>query len=408
MIESYYKAPHTLQQFRISPSAPFLDGFTEHLENRGYTYHTIRHYLKAVSCMDQYLERKKLSLSNFNYEKFKAFKEDLNIRRKTNTNTVAGAKRFLEYLGIRGYLDVSSLAKPEPLEHELITKYKSWLKNQRGLSDSTLRNYSVGVRALIDVLGSDVSKYDARNLRGFLIDHCEKVGRGSVGILIPGLRMFLRYLIAEGKCRTGLEWAIPAQAKCRYKGLPSYLSASEIEKIIDTCEPNSLIGIRDKAILLFFARMGLRGSDVADLRFSQIDWDKGSIRFSGKARREEHLPLTQEIGDALVAYLERRPRIGEDRIFLCINAPFRPFGRGSNIARIVTTRMHAAGVKAARYGALILRHSVATQMLRKGVTLFEIGKVLRHKSVNMTAYYAKVDFELMKQVLQTWPEVREC
>ncbi|MCP4318981.1 MAG: tyrosine-type recombinase/integrase, partial [Hyphomicrobiales bacterium] len=141
------------------------------------------------------------------------------------------------------------------------------------------------------------------------------------------------------------------------------------------------------------------------LCLSKIDWEDGSFLVSGKTPQEVRLPLPQEVGDALVAYLKCRPRVMEDRVFLRILAPFRPFAYSSTISQIVTRRMRRAGIVKARYGAHILRHTTATEMLRNGVALHEIGKLLRHRSLDMTAHYAKVDFGLLQQVAQPWPEV---
>ena len=166
--------------------------------------------------------------------------------------------------------------------------------------------------------------------------------------------------------------------------------------------------VRDKAIILLLARLGLRAGDVAELRISKIDWKDGSFLISGKSQREDRLPLPQEVGDAIVTYLEIRPQVGEDKVFLGIQAPLRPFASGSTVSQIVKRRTHLAGVVTPRYGAHVLRHTAATEMLRQGVPLYEIGQVLRHRSLDMTAYYAKVDIELLKQVTQPWPEVLSC
>ena len=227
----------------------------------------------------------------------------------------------------------------------------------------------------------------------------------SIARRVASLRMFLRYLGQQGKCPVGLERAIPALAGWRHGALPSYLSACELQRIIDACVATTVMGIRDRAIILLLARLGLRAGDVAELRLSKIDWKDGSFLVSGKGQREVRLPLSQEVGDAIVAYLERRPQVDEGRVFLRSVAPFRPFSSGSSVSQIVTRRMRRAGVVTSRYGAHVLRHTAATEMLRQGVPLHEIGGVLRHRSLDMTAYYAKVDIELLSQVAQPWPEV---
>ncbi|RWB17801.1 MAG: integrase, partial [Mesorhizobium sp.] len=150
------------------------------------------------------------------------------------------------------------------------------------------------------------------------------------------------------------------------------------------------------------ARLGLRAGEVANLTFEQIDWVSGQIVFAGKSRREERLPLTQEIGGSILAYIERaRPRIATSRVFLTSTAPIRPVSR-ITVKCIVNRALDRAGIKSAHRGAHILRHSAATTMLRKGVNLTGIGAVLRHRSPSVTALYAKVDIGLLTEIAQPW------
>jgi integrase len=217
--------------------------------------------------------------------------------------------------------------------------------------------------------------------------------------------MFLRFLDHQGLCQAGLERAIPALAGWRHATLPTYLPASDVQRIIDACDGSSLIDIRDRAIIFLLVRLGLRAGDVVKLRFSDIDWDDGSFLVSGKGRSEARLPLPQDVGDAILHYIQHRPPVDADEVFLRTVAPFRPFSSGRAITTIVTRRILKANVVTASGGAHILRHTAATEMMRKGVPLYEIGSVLRHRSLDMAAYYAKVDIDLLRQVTQPWPEV---
>jgi integrase len=216
--------------------------------------------------------------------------------------------------------------------------------------------------------------------------------------------MFLRYLASQGECRAGLDAAIPAIAGWRLSSLPRPLSTEEIEQLLSGCDRCSSMGLRDRAVILLLARLGLRASDVAGLRFADIDWNDGSLLVKGKSRREARLPLPQEVGDAILDYLEHRPSGQRDPIFLRTVAPFRGL-QGRSVSQIVMRAMRRAGVTGHSYGSHVLRHSAATEMLRQGVSLYDIGSVLRHQSADMSAYYAKVDMTLLRQVVQPWPEV---
>jgi integrase len=151
----------------------------------------------------------------------------------------------------------------------------------------------------------------------------------------------------------------------------------------------------------------LRAGDVAQLRLSDIDWNQGTLQVIGKGRYEVRLPLPQDVGDAMLRYLERRPaNIDTDRVFVRSIAPCRPFVSGDGVSSVVRHALKRARIEAPAKGAHLLRHTAATEMLRNGVPLDQAGLVLRHRSIDMTAYYAKADVALLKQIAQSWPEVK--
>jgi site-specific recombinase XerD len=285
--------------------------------------------------------------------------------------------------------------------------FRHWLSHHRGASETTLSRYGAAAGELLTELGDDPGQYDAERLRSFLLDRVRRRGVGGTRAILSAVRMFLRYLATEGKCKPGLDAAIPAIAGWRLASLPRCLSVDEVEQLLDACDLTVPMGLRDRAVILLLARLGLRAGDVAALRIAHIDWDDGSILVKGKSRREARLPLPQEAGDAVLAYLEHRPRVRDDHVFLRITAPFSALP-GSSVSQIVRRNLRRAGVKAPAYGSHILRHTAATEMLRRGVSLYDIGSVLRHRSADMSAYYAKADMELLKQVVQPWPEVLPC
>jgi site-specific recombinase XerD len=220
--------------------------------------------------------------------------------------------------------------------------------------------------------------------------------------------MFLRFLIAEGKCSADLHAAIPVLAHWRLSSLPRYLQQEEVERIVSSCDLNSAVGKRDRAILLLLARMGLRAGDIVQLRLGDIDWEGATVELSGKGRREVRLPLTQEIGCALVAYLQDgRPRTDTDILFVRSRAPFRAFASHSAVSVIVEKAMQRADITCQSRGAAhVLRHSAATSMLRQGASLQDIADILRHGSIETTQIYAKVDVTALSLIAQPWPEVQ--
>ena len=179
----------------------------------------------------------------------------------------------------------------------------------------------------------------------------------------------------------------------------------EIERLIASCDLSAPHGVRDRAILLLLARLGLRAGDILTMRLGDIEWEQATLRVRGKARREIRLPLPQDAGDALLAYLERaRPLAACDQVFLRSSAPYRPFSGSSVVSGIVRLALTRAGIESApSKGANLLRHSAATAMLRGGATLDMVGTVLRHRSPDTTAHYAKVDITALQQIAQPWP-----
>jgi site-specific recombinase XerD len=219
--------------------------------------------------------------------------------------------------------------------------------------------------------------------------------------------MFVRYLIADGKCPAGLEQAVPGVAGWQLSWLPKTLPTADVERVLAACDTSTQKGLRDRALLLLLVRLGLRAQDIIRLRIADIDWAGATLRVSGKGRSEARVPLTQEVGDAILAYLEYgRPRVTDPHLFLRDVAPIGPWATSQRVSLLVRRAIRRSGVVAPSYGAHMLRHSAATEMLRQGASLYEISAMLRHRSIATTAVYAKVDVASLKLVAQPWPEVQ--
>jgi site-specific recombinase XerD len=287
----------------------------------------------------------------------------------------------------------------------MIIEYSRWLRKHRGAAESTVRLYSRDAADLLISLGDDSGRWDAKIVRDYFMDRASKCGAGTAEKLTTGLRAFLRYLSAQGQCQADLDQAVPTFASWRLARLPRYLTVEQVDSLIAACDGSSPARRRDRAIILLLARLGLRAGDVAGLRIGDIEWEAGTLRVSGKGRYQVRLPLPQEVGDAILNYLECRPPTRDcDNIFVRNIAPYRPFKRGDGVSSAVRSVMKRAGVVSPAKGAHVLRHTAATQMLRHGVPLDKIGLVLRHRGIDTTAYYAKADVNLLKGIAQPWPE----
>ena len=287
-----------------------------------------------------------------------------------------------------------------------MTSFRQWLRRHRGAAEPTIKQYCRAAADIMIALGDDPSCWNAKDVRDYILGRASRCGAGSVEKLITSLRIFLRYLSVQGQCQAGLDKAVPGFASWRLAKLPRYLTSEQVDRLIAACHGSSPQRLRDRAILLLLARLGLRVGDVAQLRLADIEWQTGTLRVSGKGRYQVRLPLPQEIGDAIIDYLARRPAVrGSDHVFVRNVAPFRPFLRGDGVSNVVRRAMKRAGVTSPAKGGHVLRHTAATEMLRQGVPLDRIALVLRHRGVDTTAYYAKADVNALKQIAQPWPKV---
>ena len=187
--------------------------------------------------------------------------------------------------------------------------------------------------------------------------------------------MFLRFLISQGRCLASLYASVPTIAHWRLSALPRYLQPDQVEKVIASPDLTTSLGTRNRAILLLLARLGLRVGDIVQIRLGDLDWREGMICVSGKGRRQAVLPLTQEIGDALAAYMkDHRPQADTDAVFVRSFAPYRAFSDSTSVSAIVARAMRRVGVNCSKRGAAhILRHSVASSMLRHGAGIAALG-----------------------------------
>jgi len=284
----------------------------------------------------------------------------------------------------------------------LIEHYRDWLVAERGLAIGTIRGYLPAARLFLsECSGRDLRLLTLGEVNSFVVRECRQRNTGSAKNLVKALRSLLRYLYLEGLTDRQLAPAVPTPAGWQ-DNLPRGLGANELTALLTEDGGTGALGRRDHAIVLMLARLGLRAGEVAALGLDDVDWRAGEIVVRGKGNRLERLPLPVDVGESLVDYLrEGRPPTACRTLFVRTKAPVTSLSSGA-VSHIVRRACARAGI--ASVGAHRLRHSVATQMLRGGASLDEVGQVLRDRSAQVVTLYAKVDFVQLRTLALAWPD----
>jgi len=412
MLSDFFASHARIKELRGSHAGHLIESFARALSEADYAKLTVHQHLRAAQHFVYWFRQHGITLSEVDERVLAQFATHLSQCQcphygHVETEVTRGALLFVTHLR-----EIGCILAPFPKESadpELLSSFGYWMRQQRGTCDATVFQYNPFVRELLKRMG-EPGRLSASTLREFVLENHRSCGWAKAKQCTTALRMFVRFLIAKGLCATGLEAAIPTLAHWRLATLPRYLQPEEVERVIASCDPSSRVGRRDRAILLLLARLGLRAGDIVHLRLSDIDWKNASIQVCGKNRRQMRLPLTQEMGQAIVDYLQAgRPRSSADTVFVRCRAPFHSLRSSCAVSVIVARALRRARVdRPSRGAAHLLRHSIAFSMLRGGASLAQIAGILRHSSIQTTQIYAKVDVTALRPIAQPWPEVCIC
>ncbi len=382
---------------------PFIEDYRAWLTKRGYCPGTIVHLLAMAGALGRWMNTRDIAVGDLDRAMITEFRSARCASGMRWVPGVRGLDPLLEFLGQQGVLAVPVPAGG-PVE-ELVQRYRRWLVGERGLADATIERY-VKLARLFLARCSTGSLHCVENLTGtdivaFLLHESERLSVGSVKGRVAELRSLLKFLYLQGLTPRPLATVVPPVAGWRDTGVPKAVSAADVQLLLGSCDRSDPIGVRDFAILMLVARLGLRSVEVARLELGDIDWRAGQIILRGKASRQEGMPLPVDVGQALTAYLtQARPSTRIRQVFLAVKAPMRPIPPG-----LVSDVTHRACDRAGlpRIGAHRLRHSLATEMLRRGATIVQVSQLLRHRDLATTAIYAKVDYAALRTVARPWP-----
>jgi integrase/recombinase XerD len=280
---------------------------------------------------------------------------------------------------------------------------------QRGLSEATIHHcLSFLKRFMAFRFGKKVG--DLNNITpGDIVAFLRKIMAGTQPYrdkTPPShLRNLFRFLFWAGKTKRDLANAVPRVAQPPQSHLPRYLKPEAVEQLIDAVWSGDPVGRRNYAMILLIARLGLRASEVIAIQLDDIDWRAGTILIRGKGKRHDRMPLPNDVGKAIVDYIRNGRRGPSRTLFVSSKVPYRPFVNAQILNTVLRDAFEQTGVKPPQkyVGSHLLRHSLATDMLRKGASLDEIGDVLRHRSRMSTTIYAKHDVEGLRSIARAWP-----
>ena len=373
---------------------------TQDLRERGYSENTIRSKLWVVARLSRWLAKEGLLLADLTPSELERFEQHRRER--------AGARRrkcslapIVRYLRRVGLIPELVKALPAGPMKELLERYHRHLVVERGVASTTVVKYEHVARLFLNQqLAADLKTLDGAAVISFIVQESGKCRVGALRNRVKGMRSLLRFLHQEGLAEALVD-AVPTVTGWRGTQLPRGLAPAQVARLLGCCDPSTVAGRRDRAILMLLTRMGLRAGEVASLELGDFDWARGEVIIHGKGSRQDRLPLPADVGEALAVYiLGGRPKSTVGPLFFRVQAPEGSIGVES-VKEVVRRACRRAGLPSV--GPHCLRHGMAAQALAAGASLLEVGQVLRHRQLSTTAIYAKVDRTRLREVTRPWP-----
>ncbi len=410
MTDQFFSNPAALARLQAGPLGPHMDRFANLLSKRGYAKTTICRHLGVVADLSHWLEEQAFGVGDLDEERISRFQEQAPSRRAYIRMARAALPILLEHLREIGVVAESEPSPPGSVLGCALHEFSQYLAQQRSLAQTTITIYRREIRNFLDErFGSGPivpTELSAADVRQFVLRCAQARGGATARQVASALRSFLRGLWLHGEIDVNLAAAVPALAT-RPARLPESLEPKQTQQLLASCDLNSAEGLRDYAILLLLARLGLRAGEVVAMRLSDLRWRSSELTVRGKGMRCDRLPMLQDVGEALVAYLRQgRPRCSSPQVFIRLQAPYRGLAHGSAVGSIVRRALQRAGLDPRHKGAHLLRHTLATEMLRRGASLRQIAQILRHRNIETTEIYARVDLDALRDLAQPWPGSR--
>jgi site-specific recombinase XerD len=407
-MEHLYKDPCTLMRMREGLLGSVVDAFAKQMIDQGYARASARYALQLLADLGRWMSRSKIMVQQVTAERLAGYLRDRSRQHHFRTGDASILRRFLSLLIEQGVVIQPPPVEPTPAER-LEAEFRRYLEQERRLSPSTVLLYLEFGRRFLAQITQDGEVHLDRLLAADVVSFVQREAARlhhakRAKLMTTALRSFLQYARYRGFIKADLRDSVPTVANWSMASLPNALSTDEVQRLLSGCERETAVGRRNGAILLLLARLGLRAGEVVSLTLDDIDWSAGEVCIRSAGTHTDHLPIPQDVGTALADYLcHVRPVCASRRVFVRMRAPYRGFASSAAISSLVRRALDRAGLDPAHKGAHLLRHTVATQMLRQGASLAEIGELLRHRSQQTTMIYAKVDLDLLRPLALPWP-----
>jgi site-specific recombinase XerD len=405
---AHFRNEKSLRRIHEGPLGIYVDQYAARMTVDGYGRQSGWYCLGLVSDFSRWLLRTQRGVRDVDEQAVVHYLTDRARDRRPGKADRSALKRLLTVLREAGAIGPSASATLNPHE-QIFADFVEFLDRDRGLTRVTIIHHRPVIRLFLKETGieraEDFAKLGHADIIGFVERHARDHGPDTAKGLCWSLRAFLRYLRYEDRILVDLAGCVPTIRRWKYASLPTCLSASQVRQVLDACDRRTALGIRDYAILMMLARLGLRANEVATLLLDDMNWRSSEVLIHAKGRQQARMPLPPEVGAAIATYLrESRPRSASRRLFLRENAPYVGFASSAAVSMIAKMALKRAGMNGfAHMGAHLLRHSLATELLQSGATLTEIGQVLRHRDHDTTRIYAKVDIDALRNLSPAWP-----
>ena len=379
-VEEYLRGSTLFRRLKSGPHGRLVERFAARLVEDSLVRLGTWRCLNVVGGLLSWIDRRRFALADVDERMIERYLRHRAGRQSIQPGDRAALKRWLTVLRNEGV--IAPVLPPPLTPHDRIFKaFDEYLQTERGLArKSIIRHLPIIRRFLQEVCpggADDLGKVNQEDVIGYVERHAKDWSPKTAKVMCWSLRAFFRYLHHQELNSRALADCVPSMRRWKLASLPTYLPAAQVQKVLDGCDRTTLIGQRDYAVLMLLARLGLRAAEVATLDLDDVDWRAGEMLVRAKGRQRARIPIPPDVGAAIVAYLRSgRPKSSSRRLFVRTLAPHVGFASGCAITMIAKAALDRVGIEGcAHRGAHIFRHSLATELLRSGATLSEIGQL---------------------------------